>query len=337
MASAKMSLGMVVIVATVCLVGWSAQAGQKPDWRSGVGTSELVDPAAAGDEAARLAKAELEGAAAKFVVVVAAEPQVTPELVAGVTKHFDAAIVYGCQVASPLTMDTNFPDASTLDIEAGVAVWALGGDVDITTVVVETDPDDDDAYYTAGSELGARLKDAMEANTRPGNLILTFGDQYNGSNKDLAAGFNDGLENYYPIIGAAAGNITAKVIVQGEIKTGVNVATLLAGDYRLGMAMNGGTHTPETADKTLREAMLVAEGDDPFFAFVFNCRRRRQGMIERNQLGEELAVIKNRLPGLDFFGYYGPGEIGTKEFGKPSEGVGFTVVTAVFFPVKEAE
>lgn len=334
MASARVSLGWMVAVTAVLAIGCSALAGEKPGWHSGVGVSGLEDPAAAGDAAARQAKAKLEGVAAKFVMVAAAEPQVTPELVGAVAGHFDARIIYGCQVASPLTWETNFPDASTLDIGAGVAVWALGGDVDVTAVVVETNPEDDDGYYTAGAELGARLKGAVEASARPGNLILTFGDQYNGSNKDLAAGFNDGLDEYYPIIGAAAGNIAAKVIVGGEIRTGVNVAALLAGNYRLGMAMNGGTHTPETADKTLREAMQMAEGDDPFFAFVFNCRRRRQGMIERNQLGEELAVIKERLPGIDFFGFYGPGEIGTKEFGKPSEGVGFTVVTAVFFPVK---
>ncbi|MDR1612986.1 MAG: FIST C-terminal domain-containing protein [Planctomycetota bacterium] len=321
-----LSLSLVFIAAA------PAAAGDAPDgWWSGVGLSAKADPREAGSEAAEEAKRKLGASPAKIVVVAAAEPQVTPELVEGVAAHFDRKIIYGCQVASPLVTEGNFPDAVSLDIEAGVAVWALGGDADIEIAVVETDPDSDDAYYTAGGQMAELLRPALEKTSRPGKLVVTFGDQYNGSNKDYAMGLNDGLEEIHPIIGAAAGNTTAKVVVAGAIRTGVNVGILVAGDFTLGQAMNGGTHTPETADKTLAEAIAQGDGKEPFFALVFNCRRRRQGMIERGQLAEELGVINKNLAGVDYFGFYGPGEIGAKAPGEKAEGVGFTVVTAVFF------
>ncbi len=302
-----------------------------PNWHSGVGTSMLSDPEAAGAEAAAAAKAKLGGVPAKLVVIGAAEPQVTRALIRGVSEHFNETIIYGCQVTSPLTAAGNFPEVPTIDIPAGVCVWALGGDVDIDVRWVATYQDDDDGYFNAGVALGELLRPMAEETERPGKIILTFGDQYNGTNKDFAAGFNEGLNRSSPIIGAASGNITSKVIIRGEIQTGVNVGIFIGGQFTLGQSLNGGTHTPETADRTLREAIAEGDGKEPFFALVFNCRRRRLGMIEHNQLGEELNAIKRNLPGIDFFGFYGPGEIGSKSFGATPEGVGFTVVAAVFF------
>lgn len=311
----------------------AAQNNTPKGWHSAVGVSTLTNPEEAGAEAASIAKNKLNGVPAKFVMLIAAEPLLTVDLVKGVEKYFNADVIYGCQVTSLLTAQTNFPDSKTIDSAIGVGVLALGGDMEIDVVSVSTDPDDDNSYETAGLQLGEALRPFVEATKKPGKLIVTFGDQYNGSNKEFAYGINEGLGGIYPIVGAAAGNITAKVIVKGEIKTGVNVAFLLAGDFKTGQAMNGGTHTPETADKTLVSALAEGDGAEPFFAFTFNCRRRRQGMIEYNQLGAELDSIKKRLPGIEFFGFYGPGEIGSTASGQPAQGMGFTVVAAVLFPL----
>lgn len=311
---------------------YAGEAGKTPaGWHSGVGASALADPAEAGAAAAEEAKAGLGDVPAQFVMVVAAGPQLTAELVEGVKKHFPAGVIYGGQVTSPLTAHGNYPDAPALDIEAGVAVWALGGDVEVEVAHIATDSESDDAYYEAGVGLAEALRGAIEASDRPGKLVFTWGDQYNGPNKDFASGLNDGFGDVWPIVGAASGNNAAKEIIQGEIVSGVNAGVLIAGNFSLGLAMNGGTHTPETAEKTLAEAIAQGEGAEPFFALVFNCRRRRQGMMERGQLTEELATIKNNLPGVDFFGFYGPGEIGSTKFGEASVGNGFTVVAAVFF------
>lgn len=324
------------IFCAVALLAGCAAAGTPrapANWHSGIGASSLADPLQAGDEAAGQAKALLGGEAAKLVVVTAAAPQLTEALVEGVRRHFPADVIYGCQVSSPLTPHGNHPDVETADVPVGVAVWALGGDVEVVTAHVPTNVDDDDVYYSAGVRLAELLREAVENSERPGRLIITWGDQYNGANKDFAIGLNDGFNEIWPIVGAAAGNVTAKEIVKGEIVTGVNVGVLVAGEFKLGQALNGGTHTPETADRTMAEAIAQGDGADPFFALVFNCRRRRQGMIESKELGKELEAIKTRLKGADFFGFYGPGEIGAERFGEPSKGVGFTVTTAVLFPL----
>lgn len=331
--SRRLSGLMFVAVVMFLSVACAASPKVPANWHSGVGMSELGDALAAGDAAAAEAKRKLGGVPAKIVFVGAAEPLVTPALIEGVTKHFDPAIVYGCQITSPLIPATNFPDVKTIDVPVGVTVWALGGDMDVKAFSVATNEDHDDPYEEAGIALGALIRPSLEATKRPGRVIVTFGDQYNGANKDFARGLNEGLGGVYPVVGAAAGNITAKEIVQGKIVSGVNVGILISGDFRVTQALNGGTHTPETADKTLAQAIAQGDGQDPFFALIFNCRRRRQGMIERNQLGEELDVIRKKLPGVDFFGFYGPGEIGSDKAGAPAIGVGFTVVTAVFFAV----
>lgn len=317
----------------------AAPGGESPKipvgWASGVGASSLEDPAKAGSEAAAMAKAALGGSPAKFVMVAAAISQVTPELVRSVAEHFPVDIIYGGQVTSPLTSYGNHPDYTTLDIDAGVAVWALGGTTEVQVAEVSTAREnDDDVYYNAGVELAEKLKDALENSEKPGKLVFTWGDQYTGSNKVFAAGLNEGFGKTWPIVGGASGNITAKVIVRGEIVTGVDVGVVIAGDFSLGQAMNGGTHTPETADQTLVQALEDGEGE-PFFALVFNCRRRRKGMIDSGELAKELEVMRNRLPGVSFFGFYGPGEIGSQKFGEEARGMGFTVAAAVFFPVKD--
>ena len=248
-------------------------------------------------------------------------------------KHFPADVIYGCQITSPLVAESNFPDVPTIDIPVGVLVWALGGDIDLKIFTASTNRDSDIPYEDAGVELGQAIKPYMEGLRRPGKIIFTFGDQYNGSNKDFAVGLNKGLGETYPIVGAAAGNQEAKEIIKGEIVASMDIAVAIGGPFRLGQALQGGTHSPETADKVMAAAVSQGGGQPPFFAMVFNCRRRRQGMIERGQLAEELDRIRSRLPGVEFFGFYGPGEVGSEKPGDPAKGVGFTVTAAVFFPV----
>ncbi|MDR1535342.1 MAG: FIST C-terminal domain-containing protein [Planctomycetota bacterium] len=317
-------------------VGAAGRAGTPPvpaGWRSGIGLSWLADPYAAADEAAGEAKAGLGGGEAKFVFAGAANPQVVPELIEGLKKHFPAEIIYGCQVSSPLVAESNFPDEKSIDIQAGVQVWALGGEaVEVGIFTVSTELDVDNPYEEAGIELGREVRPFIEGLKTPGRLIFTFGDQYNGSNKDFVNGLNQGLGKIYPLVGGAAGNQTALEIIRGEIQDSMDVAVVIGGPFRLGQTLSGGTHTPETADMVMAEAVAQGGGAAPFFAMLFNCRRRRQGMIEHRQLAEELDHIRRRLPGIEFFGFYGPGEVGSDRPGEPARGVGFTVTTAVFFP-----
>lgn len=317
--------------------GAAASVRKPAGWYSGVGASGLSDPAEAGSAAALEAKEALGGVPAKFVMVVSARPLMGKALLDGVKQHFPAEVIYGGEVTCPWTPEGNYPDSTTLDVEVGVGVWAVGGDVEIVAASAVTDGDDDeeDAYYQAGVDLAGVLREPVEQCARPGKLVFTWGDQYTGSNKAFARGLNDGFGATYPIVGGAAGSAEAKVVVKGELSTGINVGVLLAGDFAIGMSKNTGPHMPRTADLTAREALSQGGGESPFFGLLFNCRRRRVGMMKEGTLREEHATILKYFPGGEFFGFYGPGEIGPAGVGEASEGVGFSVVAALLFALPE--
>lgn len=310
---------------------------RRPDgWHWGVGSSEAADPLQAGDEAAGRAKAALGDHEAKFVLVNSVGALMTPQLIDGVAKHFPRAVIHGGEVTNPWTPDGNNPESKVLDAQTGVGVWALGGDMEITVAMEET-PDakgDDDPYHEAGAALAQKLKSAMEDETRPGRLMITWGDQFGGSNQSYAEGLNDGFGEVRPIVGGASGSGEAKEVFEGTIHRGVNIGVVIAGDFTVGMARSRGAHQPETVASAIEKAWETSEageGEDPFFALFFNCRRRRQAMIDAESLAGEHSTVLRLLPGKQFFGAYGPGQIGPKETGGASEGVGFHVVAALLF------
>ena len=318
---------------------WTALAADEA-WRSGIGLSILENPKEAGREAATAARKAFGEGEPKIVIVAAAIGQVVPGLVEGVAEHFPREIIYGSEVAVPLTPETNFPDAEELDILAGVAVLALGGDIEVATAFESTAIEGtDNPYHENGRRLGAALLPAVEASTRPGKLVLTFGNQHTGSNEAVVSGLQEALGGTVPIVGGAAGSsgksAEAKEIVKGEIVTAYNVAILFAGRFRLGLAMGTGQHKPATADKAMEDALAQGDGAEPMFAFIFDCRRRRQEMMEENALAEEHGMFLKHMGSVPFFGFYGPGEIGTTGVGEPVIGTRFTVTTAVLFPVNE--
>ncbi|MCC8164775.1 MAG: hypothetical protein LIQ31_01175 [Planctomycetes bacterium] len=81
--------GLVLAALAILMLPAVAGTARAPDgWASGVGNSSQADPFAAGEEAAAQAFRLLGGVPAKIVVVGAAAPQVTPELIEGVKKTF---------------------------------------------------------------------------------------------------------------------------------------------------------------------------------------------------------------------------------------------------------
>lgn len=312
-------------------------AARKPaGWHSGVGTSFLPDARLAGEAAAAAARAALGDVEPKFVMVMAARPLVTDELIAGVATHFPVELIFGSEVTSVWTPDGNNANSKTLDTVTGVGVWAVGGDVDIMVAGVSTGDWDEASeevltYYQAGLELAALVRPAFEESTRPGRLLLTWGDQFTGSNKAYARGLNEGLGAIWPIVGGAAGGADAKVISRGEIGTGLNIGVVLAGDFKIGQAKRTGPHTPKTTELAFEDALRQGDGEEPFFGLLFNCRRRRVGMMNEGGLAEEQELAKKYLAKGDFFGFYAPGEIGSASSGEPAEGVGFSVTMALLF------
>ena len=64
-------------------------------------------------------------------------------------------------------------------------------------------------------------------------------------------------------------------------------------------------------------------------AFVFDCGGRRGGMVKQKTIKKEFGYMKAALGKAPFFGFYGGGEVGAKDNKSPSEGVGYSIATAV--------
>jgi hypothetical protein len=64
-------------------------------------------------------------------------------------------------------------------------------------------------------------------------------------------------------------------------------------------------------------------------ASVFDCGRRRGGMVQQQSLKKEFDYMKASLGEAPFFGFYGGGEVGAKDSHSASQGVGYSIATAV--------
>jgi hypothetical protein len=324
----------VALVVTMCMVSLAlgaATAGEDTGHvlACGTGQSALPDARLAGAEAAHLAQAALGGAAPKLVVVFAARRMVGAELVAGVAEVFDRSLVYGGEGYAPVTAAGNFPDQGHT-ITSGVAVLALGGGVDVHTVVEAVRPESgQNAFAACGQRLGEQLRAARQS--APSRLILTFGNQHVGDNQPLVEGLLKALGTTVPIVGAAAGGSDAKEIVQGTVTNGVNVAVLLQGNFKLGVGLSGGgTNLVANTEQALTAACKAQPGK-PALALVFDCGGRRGDLVQQKKIADEFTVMKKVVPEAPIFGFYGGGEIGTTDAAVPSRGVGFHVAAAALF------
>lgn len=297
----------------------------------GTGISENQDARMAGNEAAAQAKQAFGEGSPKIVIVFAARSQVKPELVEGVAQHFDKALIYGCEGYSPVTQAGNFAGRGHT-IPQGVAVMALGGEVAVTAVSAPVQPGANKKamFVACGEQLGAALKEPLAA-AKQNKIVLTFGNQHVGDNQPLMDGFYKGIGAVIPVVGAAAGGQGSKEIVKGEVHTGVNIAVLIAGHFKLGVGLAGGND--DLAGKAT-EAFTHAtktHGKKPAVAFVFDCGGRRGNMAKQNILAAEHQNMKSVVPETPFFGFYGGGEIGTEALDKPSKGIGFHIVVATLY------
>jgi hypothetical protein len=81
--------------------------------------------------------------------------------------------------------------------------------------------------------------------------------------------------------------------------------------------------------KTVMSAAVGEQQDKVKMAFVFDCGGRRGGMVGQNTLKKEFDYMKASLGEAPFFGFYGGGEVGAKDNHSPSQGVGYSIATAV--------
>jgi hypothetical protein len=318
-----MKFGIAAILTGMIMT--SAMAGSALD--VGTGISGDADGAKAGLAAAKNAKAGIGKAAPKLVLVFAGRKQLTPAMIDAVATVFDKKLIYGCESYSPLTNETNFHDQK--HNADGVAVLALGGDIAVTVASAKTPTKESGGRVKAGEAIGAKLKAAALA-AKDGKFLLTFGDQHVGKdNKDLVQGMQNKLGKKLLMVGAAAGGGNAKEIVAGKIVTGTNIGILITGAFKTSAAMSG---DKKDFAETCKKVMTKAVGDKKDkvkLAFVFDCGGRRGGMIGKKTIKKEFDYMKASLGKAPFFGFYGGGEVGAKDNKSPSEGVGYSIATAV--------
>ena len=297
----------------------------------GSGRSEAKDAKEAGAEAAAQAKAAWGEGTPKIVIVFAARSLVKQELVDGIAQHFDKALIYGCEGYSPVTTAGNFAELGHT-IPTGVAVLALGGDVTVVAASesVVAGPDKKAAFTASGEKLGATLKGAVEA-AKQSRIVLSFGNQHVGDNQPFMDGFYRGTGVVLPVVGAAAGGQGSKEIVKGEIVAGVNVAILLAGNFKMGVGLAGGNDNLAAKAEDAFTSATKEFGTKPVVAFVFDCGGRRGNMFKQKELAAEFSFMKKIVPEAPIFGFYGGGEIGTIALDKPSKGVGFHIAVATIY------
>lgn len=321
-----MKLVMVFLSASVM----SVQAKPPVALVAGTGASTLADARAAGTEAAKRARIALGDEAPKLVVVFAARRQLTPELVDGVAEVFDKALISGCEGYAPLSAAGNFADQGH-EIKSGVTVLALGGEVGVKVVAdIVRQEDGKDGFAACGRRIGEQLKAAVTA-ASGSKLIFTFGNQHVGSNQPFVEGLLKALGVNVPVVGAAAGDGSAREIVQGKLVTGANVAVLISGNFKLGVGLSGGNgDLVAKADESLTKAVKAQPGK-PALLLVFDCGGRRGELFKQKKLADELATMRSIVPDVPLFGFYGGGEIGTAALSEPARGVGFSVASAALF------
>ncbi len=280
----------------------------------GNGISAAPEAKAAGEEAAKKAKAGLGDAAPKLVLVHYSGPMMAKanDVVEGVAAVFPKDIIYGCGAYATLTQESN---------NAQVAVLALGGDVAVTAAVAPTAGPKDDAE--CGKKLGEALKDA--AAKGPGKVLILFGACHIPRNDQVVKGICGVLGEKFPIVGAAA--FQDDIFFKGERAKSSNLGILLTGPFACGFGL-AKDMAPEGLINSARDAFKSAIGekkDKVALVLVFDCGGRRGEMQKHKNFEKELEAMKEVAGSAPLFGFYGSGEMGCTGPDAAPKGVGYHI------------
>lgn len=310
----RRSVLLLLVVVWVLLGACGLPARAAGKLAVGAGASMAQEPKAAGEEAAKKARAALGEAEPKLVLVHYNGPLIpkAAAVVEGVAGVFPKQIIYGCGAYAALAGESN---------DAAVAVLALGGDVAVSAAVAATAGPKDDA--DCGRKLGEALKDAAAAG--PGKVLILFGACHIPRNDQVVRGICGVLGEAFPIVGAAA--FRDDIVARGELVKGSNVAILLTGPFACGFGL-AKDMSPEGLISSARDTVKAALGekrDKAALLLVFDCGGRRGEMQKNKTFGKELEAMKEAAGGVPLFGFYASGEMGCTTVGAPPKGVGYHI------------
>jgi len=310
----RMRASLVSAVAAALVLACGAQALAAGKLAVGNGCSLATEAKAAGEDAAKKAKAGLGDAAPKLVLVHYGDKLIgkAAEVIEGVAAVFPKELIYGCGAYSALTQEGN---------DAAVAVLALGGDVAVTAAVAATKGPKDDAE--CGKQIGEALKDA--AAKGPGKALILFGACHIPRNDQVVKGLCGVLGEKFPIVGAAA--FRDDIFVKGELVKGSNVGILLTGSFACGFGLMKDMSV-EGLINSARETLKTAIGDKKgklALVLVFDCGGRRGEMQKNKNFEKELEAMKEVAGATPIFGFYGSGEMGCAGSDAAPKGVGYHI------------
>ena len=286
----------------------------------GVGHSELIGGAAAGDQAAKQAKAALKGSEADVVLVFDCIEGLTTAkqaMLDAVCKHFDASKVHGCSAYNAIT-----PAGPA----GRVGVLALSGvqaDVALSDLV--------GGHKACGERIGEALKAPARKTKDRGQLLVLVGACHYPINQKLVDGVCGVLGRQFPVSGGAAkGDLT---YCRGKVHANSNVGILISGPFSCGFAIKKAATTEpmdvvNQAGIAFRQA-IGARKSDLQMVFAFDCGGRRGQMKDKRPL--EVAQMTEAAGNVPVFGFYGSGETGRDGNKAPPQGVGYHICVAALF------
>jgi len=284
-----------------------------------IGHSEATDSAAAGDEAAKQAKAGLKGAT-PVVVLVFDCVRNKQAMLDAVARHFAAEIIYGCSAYNAITPTS--PSGT-------VGVLALTGvHADAALKPVEGK----NGHEACGRAIGEALKPAVARNKKLGQFMVLIGDAHYPINQKLVDGVCGVLGKTFPISGGAAkGGLT---YYKGKVHKKSNLGLLLSGDFTCGFAIKKAKNPkdPMNVVNAAGEAFTKAIGTHKAklqMVFAFDCGGRRGQMKDKRPL--EVVRMTQAAGNVPIFGFYGSGETGRDGNDAPPKGVGYHICAAAIF------
>ena len=323
----SISLGCLLVAGLLLMTGPRAKAncgvcGEKGTQAravfAGTGHSLSKDPAAAGAEAAKEAKAGLGGKKAKVVLVFDSDDvggglENKQKVLDAVAKEFDASIIYGCSAYNSITEASNY---------ATVGVVALAGDIRADACLAKLEGKD---YAGCGKNIGKGIQGAVKKAGDKGKFLILIGDCHVPKNDELVKGVCGVLGKNFPVAGGAAKDGLA--YCRGKVVPKSNLGLLLSGDFTCGFSTRKGNTGPEViaaAGEAFTEA-IGKEKDHAIALFAFDCGGRRGSMGKDRP--KELVEMKKVAGKAPIIGFYGSGEIGPARTGEEPKGVGYHIVT----------
>lgn len=322
-----MRIAVVAVSVALCAAAGSAWAGagsrgtgDLPALQVAIGHSELPDASKAGTQAARQAKAALQGAEADVVFVfdcIAGGAKAKQAMLDAVARVFPAERIFGCSAYNAITPTG---PAGT------VGVLAMRG-VHVDTALSNLDG----GHEACGKRIGEALKPAAEKNKDRGRFLMLIGDCHYPINQKLVDGVLGVLGEQFPVSGGAAkGGLT---YAKGKVHTKSNLGVLLRGAFTTSFAIKKAKTTEpmdvvDQAGLAFRQA-IGERKDKLHMVFVFDCGGRRGQMKDKRPLEvEQMNAAAGKAP---LFGFYGSGETGRDGNDAAAKGVGYHICVAALF------